>query len=84
MGHTARELPDVADLQDEVQMIRREEEGDDAHRVAVVGPGEGSQDDGIEGWPGPKEEAALERPTGHLDQGTVVWDEAKLSTHAEQ
>jgi hypothetical protein len=59
----------VVDLQDEVEVVRGKEEGDDAHRVAALGPGEGSQDDGIEGGPGPKEEAALERPAGYLDQG---------------
>jgi hypothetical protein len=50
-------------------LIRGEEEGNDPHRVAALGLGEGSQDDGIEGGPGPKEEAALERPAGYFDQG---------------
>ena len=84
MGHTVRELPGVVDLQDEVEVIRREEEGNDPHRIATLGSGERSQDDGIEGGPGPKEEAALERPAGYFDQGAWGWDEADLSAHAQQ
>jgi hypothetical protein len=82
--HEARELPGVVDLQNEVKVIRREKEGNDPHWISALGPGEGSQEDGIEGRPGPKEEAALERPASYLDQGARVWDEADSSTHAQQ
>jgi hypothetical protein len=59
-------------------------QGADPHRVELLGSGEGSEDDEIEHRPGTKEEAAVERPEGHLDQGARGWDEANGSTHAHQ
>jgi hypothetical protein len=65
-------------------MVRREEEGDDPHRVAALGPGKSPQENGIEGRTGPKEEAAMERPAGYFDQGARGRDESESSWHTPE
>ena len=67
-----------------MEVIGNKGKSTDPYRIERLRPGEGSQDDGIEGRPGPKEEAALERPAGHFDQGAWGRDEAELSTHAKR
>jgi hypothetical protein len=81
--HEARELPGVVHLQDQMEMIGGEGESADPHRVETLRPGDGSQDDRIEDRSRAKQEAAVERPAGHLDQGARVWDETKSSAHAD-
>src|SRR4029077_57562 len=62
--HEARELPGVVDLEDQVEVRREEDEGDDPHRVATLRPGEGPDDDRVQLGAGTEEEAAVERPVG--------------------
>jgi hypothetical protein len=84
VAHEAGELLGVVDLQEKVAVVGEEHEGADPHRIELLGPGEGSEDQEVEPRPGPEEEAAVERPEGHLDQGARVWDEANGSAHAQQ
>jgi hypothetical protein len=65
-------------------VVGQEREGADPHRVERLRPGEGSQDDGVQHRSWAEQEAAVERPAGHLDQGAVVWNEAESSAHAPQ
>jgi hypothetical protein len=80
--HESGELPGVVNLQDQVEVIGQEREGADPHRVERLCPGERPEDDRVEHRSWAEQEAAVERPAGHLDQGAVVWDEAESSAHA--
>ena len=62
-------------------MVGDADEEADPDAVAALGPGEGSDEDLIHHRAGAKEEAAVERPAGHFDQGSSFWDEAESSAH---
>jgi hypothetical protein len=54
----------------------------DTDAVAALGPPEDADDNLVELPAGTKEETAVDRTAGDLDQGTLVWDVAKSSAHA--
>src|SRR4051812_24364457 len=49
--------------------------------VALLGPGEGPNDDLVQHGTGTEQGTAVERPAGHLDQGSSFGDEAESSAH---
>src|SRR5882672_8673073 len=83
MGHTARELVGVLDVEEEMQVVRREDVATTTDFVQALGPSEDADDDLVELAAGPKEETAVDGAAGDLDQGTAVWDEAESSAHAQ-
>src|SRR4029077_5284846 len=80
--HESGELEGVVDVEQEMEVVRREGVTTAADFVETLGSAEDAHDDLVERPAGPKEEAALEGPAGDLDQGAAVGDEAKLSAHA--
>ena len=82
MGHTARELARIVDVEQKVIVVGSEHVATEADSVETLSPAQDTGDDLVEVPAGPEEEAALEGPAGDLDQGTAVGDEAKGSAHA--
>lgn len=64
-------------------MIGDADETADPDSIAVLGPGEGPDDDLVQIGTGTEQETTVERPAGHFDQGTPVWDEADSSAHPQ-
>src|SRR5436305_11953329 len=60
------------------------EEADPGLVVALLGPGEGPDDDLVQLGTGTEQETALEGPAGHLDQGSSFGDETEFSAHHPQ
>jgi hypothetical protein len=74
VAHEARKLESVIDVQEEVKMGEGEYMVADADRLHPLGPAEDAHDDVVEHRAGPKEEAAVDRPAGDLDEGTAFGD----------
>src|SRR3954463_13499884 len=60
------------------------EEADPDLVVALLGPGEGPDDDLVQHGTGTEQEAAVEGTAGDLDQGSSFWDETDSSAHHPQ
>jgi len=67
--HEAGELPGVSGLEEEVAVIAQVDETADDHPVALLGLGEGADDDGVEVAAGEQEEAPVDGAAGDLDEG---------------
>jgi hypothetical protein len=57
------------------------DEETDPDLVALLGPGEGPDDDLVQQGTGTEQGKAVERPAGHFDQGSSFGDEAESSAH---
>src|SRR3954468_9234185 len=60
------------------------EETDPDLVVALLGPGEGPDDDLVQLGTGTEQETALEGPAGHLDQSPSFGDETESSAHTPE
>jgi hypothetical protein len=68
MTHELREPVGGLDTKQEVEVVAREGESTDFDRVELLRPTEGAEDDLVELRAGGEEKAALDGPTGDLDQ----------------
>jgi hypothetical protein len=64
-------------------VVPNADEEADLDLVALLGPGEGPDDDLVHQGTGTEQGTAVERPAGHLDQGSSFWDKAKSSAHTQ-
>jgi hypothetical protein len=82
VAHEVGELAGVVDVQLQVKVVGGKGERAEADRVHPLGAGQDADDDVVELRAGAKEEAAVDRPAGDLDQGTAFGDVAESSAHA--
>ena len=81
MGHAVRHFPGVVGDQEEVEVTRKAGEGRDRRLVAALGSAEDTENQVVERWAGPEEEATLDGAAGDGDEGPGVGHETKFSGH---
>src|ERR1700748_43921 len=67
-----------------MHVVRDADEETDLDRVALLGPGEGPDDDLVHQGTGTEQEAAVEGPAGDLHKSSPFWDETESSAHHPQ
>jgi hypothetical protein len=67
-----------------MHVIPKADEEADPDLVALLGPGEGPDDDLVHQGTGTEQETAVEGPAGHLDQGSSFGYEAESSAHTPE
>ena len=65
-------------------LVRREDIADDLDRVLALGASEDAEDDVVELRGRAQQQTPLDGPAGDLDEGTSLWDEAQMATHAQE
>jgi len=82
-GKELRELADVVDVEQEVEVIGEKGKAAAADFVEPLGASEDADDDVVELRTGPEEVAAVDGPAGDLDQGPAFGDVTESSSHAQ-
>lgn len=74
MVHEAGELQGIVYAQEKVVVVGEEDKGMDLDGMESLSSGEDPDDNGLQVVARSEEEATLNCPTGHFDQGSTFWD----------
>lgn len=83
VAHEAGELLAVGDADQDMQVIRQEDESRELDFVAPFGTSQGSDDDFVEQRAGPEQEQALHRAAGDVEECPSFGSMAESAGHGE-